>query len=127
MQTQTNTSSQTISKDIAPSLQICIQNCLDCYQICTRTIAQCLIKGGKHAETKHIQLLQDCADICNLSAQFMLRESDFHSSICKVCAEICSACAKNCESLDASDKEMKACSEACQKCATSCQDMSKMQ
>ena len=127
MQTQTNSSSQSILKDISPALQICIQNCLDCYQICTRTIDQCLTKGGQHSEAKHIKLLQDCADICNLSAKFMLRGSEFHSSTCGVCSEVCLACAKSCEAMKDSDEQMKACAEACQKCAASCQSMSKMQ
>jgi hypothetical protein len=127
MQTQTNTSSRTILKDISPALQICIQNCFDCYQICTRTIEHCLSEGSQHSELKHIKLLQDCADICNISAKFMLRSSDFHPSTCGVCAEICNACAKSCEAMADGDDQMKACAEAFRKCASSCQNMAKIQ
>ncbi len=127
MQTQTNASAPTAQKNTSAVLQTCIQNCLESSQICIQTIDHCLTKGGEHAEAKHIKLLQDCADLCELSARFMLRNSDFHSQICKTCAEICTACADNCEAMAVSDTEMKACAEACKKSAASCQDMSKMQ
>ncbi len=140
MQTQTNDSStptmKTVSTGAAAKVksentsavfQTCIQNCLESSQLCIQTIDHCLTKGGQHAESKHIKLLQDCAELCQLSAHFMLRNSDFHSSICQTCADVCTACADNCETMAVSDAEMKACAEACKKSALSCQDMATMQ
>lgn len=109
-----------------PSMQSCIQNCLDCFQICSHVLNHCLEKGGKHAAPKQIKLLGDCAKICNLSADFMISNSDYHSSTCKVCAEICIACAVSCETF-AGDEIMKTCADICRKCAASCEEMAKMQ
>ena len=105
------------------SMQSCIDNCTECHQICIRMISHCLEKGGAHADARHIQLLQDCARICEVSASFMLRESSYHTLTCGVCAEICNACAESCLAFG-DDEMMKSCAEVCQKCAASCEEMS---
>ncbi len=104
-------------------IQQCIQNCLDCHSICLNTVTYCLQKGSRHAEPTHIRLMLDCAEICNTSANFMLRASDLHARTCGVCAEICQRCADNCDRMG-DDAQMKACAEMCRRCAESCRQMS---
>ena len=114
---------KTIFKGMTDDMQMCIQNCTQCSQICEQLVQHCLSKGGMHAEAQHIRILQDCSEVCALSAGFMLRNSNFHSRTCGVCAEICLACAKDCEQFN-DDEMMKACAEVCRRCAESCQEMS---
>jgi hypothetical protein len=90
--------------------------------MCLLTIPYCLQHGGQHAEAAHIRLLLDCAEICQTSANFMLRGSDLHSRICAVCAEICDRCAQDCERFEG-DQQMQACAQACHRCAESCRQM----
>ncbi|MCG3204936.1 MAG: hypothetical protein KCHDKBKB_01653 [Elusimicrobia bacterium] len=104
----------------------CIQNCLDCFRICEETAAHCLAIGGKHAEASHIQVLQDCADICKTSAGFMARNSDRHGQTCGVCAKVCQECAESWEQMAGGDSLMKQCADACRRCAQSCQSMARM-
>lgn len=108
---------------IKPEVQQCIDNCLECHSICMETITYCLEKGGKHAEANHIRLLQDCAQICQTSADFMIRVSDIHPQTCGVCAEVCERCAKSCEQFEG-DAVMRRCAEMCHRCADSCRKMS---
>lgn len=122
MQTQSQKSTEVKSMEMSGEMETCIQNCLDGYKICSQLLSHCLEKGGKHADPQHIKLLLDCATICEVSADFMLRNSDRHSSICEVCAEICIACAESCEAI-ADDAMMKKCVDACRKCASSCEQM----
>lgn len=110
-------------EQISTSMKQCIENCLDCYSICTQTLTYCQSKGGKHADPEHLRLLQDCIEICQLSADFMLRRSPLHTRTCGVCAEICERCAVSCETMP-EDPWMKACAESCRRCAQSCQQMS---
>ena len=104
-------------------MEKCIEDCLECFKVCTETITHCISMGGKHAKPEHIQLLKDCASICNTSAEFMLGNSAFESQVCGVCAEICERCAEDCEKFG-DDKTMTACAEACRRCAESCREMS---
>jgi hypothetical protein len=69
--------------------------------------------------------LLDCAEICQTSANFMLRGSELHSRTCWACAEICERCARDCERLS-DDAYMRACAEACRRCANSCKHMAAM-
>jgi len=125
MLTQNHNGSTESQMSIASVMQECIQNCTDCYQICSSLISHCLEKGGAHADAEHIRLLEDCSRVCNLAADFMIRHSQFHTRICDACSDICMACAKSCEAI-ADDDMMLSCAEMCQMCAESCKEMAKM-
>ncbi len=106
-------------------MQECIDNCTTCHAVCLETITYCLQQGGKHAEPGHIRLLQDCAQICATSADFMLRNSKQHKLTCGVCAEICRACAESCERMG-NDEVTRRCAEICRQCGDSCERMATM-
>ena len=108
---------------ISQEVRQCIENCLDCYSICQETLTHCLELGGKHATPQHIRLLQDCSEICQTSAGFMLRTSNFHPKTCATCAEICEQCANECERMAEGDELMRRCAEMCHRCAESCRSM----
>ena len=93
--------------------------------MCIETATYCLKKGGDHAEAGHIRLLLDCEEICQTSANFMLRGSSLHVQTCAACAEVCRACAAECEQMP-QDEQMQRCVEACRRCAESCQRMTQM-
>jgi hypothetical protein len=105
-------------------MKACIDECEKCHRVCVETSRYCLEKGGRHAAPEHIRLLIDCAEICQTSANFMLRGSAVHKTICGACAEICERCAESCESI-ADDAQMQACAKACRTCAESCRNMAK--
>jgi hypothetical protein len=107
-------------------MQQCIQECTNCHSICLATVPHCLEMGGAHAAAPHIGLLLDCAEICQTSANFMLRGSALHARTCGVCAEVCEQCAQDCKRLGGDDAQMRACADACQRCADSCRRMAAM-
>ena len=124
MQSTTSQVLKETFKGKADEVHKCIQSCTSCHQICLQTISYCLEKGGEHASPEHIRILEDCAEICSVSANFMLRGSDLHPTICGACTEACLACAASCEKIADSDEMMKACANICRLCAESCQKMS---
>jgi hypothetical protein len=109
--------------EISAAMQSCIEECLECHRICVETAAHCLKMGGKHASPEHIGALLDCAQICQTSADFMLRGSSDHGETCDVCATVCARCADSCETLGKDDDLMRRCAQACRRCAESCRDM----
>ena len=94
-----------------------------CHDMCLTTLSHCLQEGGKHAQADHITLLLDCAEICQTSADFILRNSDFHARTCGVCAEVCEHCAEDCERLANGDPIMRDCAHICRRCAESCREV----
>lgn len=114
-------SSQAIHQK-SPEMENCIQSCLDCYRVCTETVAYCLQAGGKHAEANHIQVLLACAEICQTSANFLLLGTPLHTQTCAACAVVCAQCAESCEQMG-NDALMNACAEVCRRCAESCRQM----
>lgn len=104
------------------AMQGCIEACTGCHAVCIEMIQHCLEKGGRHVAAEHIRLLEDCAEICRLSADFMLRGSPLHIETCAVCADICEKCAESCDRMS-DDEDMRRCAEACRQCAESCREM----
>ena len=109
-------------RQMSANMQDCINECLSCHSVCLETVAYCLEQGGKHAAADHVRLLLDCAEICQTSANFMLRGSGLHTRTCAACAEVCEQCAASCERM-AGDAQMTVCAEACRRCAESCRRM----
>ena len=100
----------------------CIDECLRCAATCLETSRHCLELGGKHAAPQHITTLQDCAEICQTSANFMLRGSRLHTETCRACAAVCRACEEECRRMG-DDAQMQQCADACRTCAESCERM----
>ena len=110
----------TLQETFNADLEDCIENCLECHRLCLETIEHCLRTGGKHVDAAHIRLLSDCAQICQTSADFMMRGSDLHAETCAACAEICARCADSCAALASDDDQMQDCGDVCARCAESC-------
>jgi hypothetical protein len=103
-------------------LDECIEACLQCHVVCAMTAQYSLARGGALAEVGHVGLLLDCAEICQTSANFMVRGSPYHSVTCSACAELCRACAEACRAF-ADDENLAHCAEVCESCAESCERM----
>lgn len=110
-------------KSLTDEMQMCIQDCTVCQQICTQMITHCLELGGLHSSIDHIKALMDCAEICATSAGFMNRNSHLHHVTCKACSVACFSCAESCEQFGSQDQMMKACADICRRCAESCEKM----
>jgi Domain of Unknown Function (DUF326) len=98
-------------------MQSCIRECLSCHSLCLETVSCSLKEGGQHADPKPITTLLDCADICQTSADFLLRGSELHPLTCATCAEFCEACARGCARFN--HDFLQRCAEACRRCADS--------
>jgi len=108
---------------LAPEMQACINECLDCHKICLSTaMNHCLDAGGARVEPHHFRLMTNCAELCQTSANFMLSNSPLHAAVCGVCAQVCEACAHSCDEIEG----MAECAIQCRKCAESCRKMAHM-
>lgn len=109
-------------KTRSADMQRAIDRCESCREVCLQAVAHCLQRGGSHAAPNHITTLLDCADMCGISANFMLRDSALHLRTCEACAIVCDVCAKSCETFP-DDEVMRRCGEECRRCADSCRAM----
>jgi hypothetical protein len=105
------------------SMEQCIRDCISCYQECISCIPHCLAQGGKHAEQKHLVLMMECAEVCNVSATLMQLKGQFAYELCQFCAKICESCEESCRSIDPNDSMMQKCADMCHRCADSCRNM----
>ena len=100
---------------VSIDMEQCIAGCLACHAVCLQTVEHCLELGGAHAAQGHIRLLLDCAELCEASAHFMMRHSQYEGRICALCAEACRACEEACRRMgDVADVH---CAESCRRCA----------
>ena len=119
------TMSRTTMVKRVKEMEQCIEDCMDCHSICMETTMYCLTKGGRYADPKLMTMLRDCSEMCQTTANCMLRGSPMCSRMCSMCAEICMECASMCEQFKG-DKMMMSCAEVCRSCAKSCEMMAEM-
>lgn len=109
-----------LSGTLSADMLACARQCLECHQICERMVKHCLEMGGMHADPVHIRLLQDCSQICIVTADFIFRESGLAARVGAVCVEVCQSCADDCE-LMPDDELMQICAESCRRSAEMCE------
>lgn len=104
----------------------------DCIELCTASHVMCLETANHVASTVRsaasaqlIALLNDCAEICQSTANSMIRSSALHPILCRACAEACERCARECER-QSGDQQLAVCAAACRRCASSCREMGAM-
>lgn len=107
------------------TLQTCVDSCWRSHAMCLETERYCLERGGAHVMLTHITLLADCAEMCQKTANSLLRRSPQHSAVCVACAQLCDACAQTCETIK-DDERMRVCARTCRDCADHCREMSKL-
>ena len=105
--------------------QACIESCWRSHVMCLETERYCVETGGAHATPTHLALLADCAEMCEKTANTLLRRSSRHAAVCDACAQLCDACALSCETFK-SDDRMALCARTCRDCAMHCREMSKL-
>lgn len=119
---QTNPKSSPEMPSVDEHMVECITHCLNCSKACYEELYQCLLRGREYTNAAHIQLLQTCASLCQVHAQFMMLHSPYHARLGAVCASVCEACAESCENYD--DPLSQKCAEICRKCSQSCEEIS---
>ena len=113
--------------NLSDQMRQCIEDCQECHSLCWQVAARYLrpaqdVKSSEsYIEPTYLRLLLDCAEICQTSANFMLRGSDWYRCACQMCLEVCDQCARECEKVT-DDAQMQACAEVCRHCADSCQE-----
>src|SRR5438270_10296803 len=65
-----------------PVVQRAIDDCKECHAICVQTIQYSVQQGGPYVAPDYLRLLEDCAQLCQLSEDFMLRDSPISATIC---------------------------------------------
>jgi hypothetical protein len=104
-------------------MEQCIENCIRCHRVCLETAAR-HFRGESTPRLSEllVRLLIDCAEICQTSADFMVRGSELHGETCGACAAVCERCADECDR-GGEDPHLAACAEICRRCAESCRAM----
>lgn len=97
-----------------------MDNCFETSQAAEKCAQHC-IEMGEADRARCIRLCRDVAELADLHARMMVRDSEYHEEIARVCADLCETCAEECENVGG--KIPQACAEACRKSAESCRRM----
>lgn len=90
-----------------------------CAAECSHCATACIEETDVKALVRCIKLNIDCAEICQVTASFVARDSEHAQHLLKECAEICEDCAAECEKHEYMEHCRK-CAEACRHCAEAC-------
>ncbi|ETT40473.1 hypothetical protein M2277_005755 [Paenibacillus sp. LBL] len=90
----------------------------ECGAMCEHMVSHFLCMPDARSRIHQIQLLRDCATICETLSCYIARRSVFAKAAANLCAYICEACGNECAKF--ADQESQMCSRMCLKCAQEC-------
>jgi len=103
----------------------CIDLCWASHVMCLETAAGLTVMGASATALQLAAMLSDCAEICQTTANSMIRRSPLHTVLCQACAEACERCARACGQ-QGSAPSLARCVESCRSCSESCRHMAAM-
>ncbi|MCW3127931.1 MAG: hypothetical protein JWO03_3589 [Bacteroidetes bacterium] len=98
-----------------------IQQLAECAATCNMCYNACLNEEDVSMMARCIELDRECADICQLTASILARDSENKEKYLSLCADICELCAEECGKHD--NDHCRKCGEVCKKCAEDCGKM----
>jgi hypothetical protein len=101
----------TENNNLAEILENCAAKCNMCF-------GDCLKEGDIESLAECIGLDRQCAEICQLTANWIYSGYQHLESLKKLCSEICISCAVECEKHE--HVHCRECAEACRACAKAC-------
>ncbi len=101
--------------------QQAIQDLLNCQQVCSQTAETDRQSSGSHAGESHVQMLQDCAELCLTTAHFLQHGSALAGYLCQTCAQVTTIFANEFDEMGDTDV-----ANVCRNVAWSTNQLSKM-
>src|SRR6266540_768922 len=104
------------------ALQSCVDACTACAIACSACARACAGELDSDGLSKHLELNQDCTDICHTTARLLSRQLHsfkFLRSQLETCALACAACGIECR-VHADQERCRIAAAACQRCEDAC-------
>jgi hypothetical protein len=74
----------------------CIDACNAAANVCEWTASLCLQEISTRPSGRCVSFTLDCAEVCRLTANLLLRYSHLTTAMCFACIEACEACVDEC-------------------------------
>jgi hypothetical protein len=108
----------------ADQLVACINECINCAQVCNMCADACLAEQNVSMLVRCIRVNLDCADICSATARILSRQTAWSADIwhhqLHATVTACDACAQECRKHAQMHEHCRTCAEACQGCIEAC-------
>ena len=102
----------------------CIEACIACSTACTACANACLAEEPLHDLASCILMNTDCADICHMTGQALMRQPERDWQMLRtqvdVCQRTCGRCATVCEQYALQHEHCRVCGESCRRCQNAC-------
>ena len=108
---------------ISEELRRCLAGCVACRDACLAAIAHCIETRGDDETAPHVQLLRDCADVCERTAAAIEQTGERDDALLKECVEIVGRCARELPRDFPDDAKLQAVGTAAVDCAKLCESV----
>jgi hypothetical protein len=107
-----------VSSPISAASRTAIDACANCHHVCLELLSSFLQPNGPKLDVERYQLLADCAEICEISANFMLSASTRSYLLCEICGPLCDETSESCRKVE--DPSFQVCANAARRAAAAC-------
>jgi uncharacterized membrane protein len=104
-----------------------IEAAVTCAQSCVSCADADLVEEGVDDMRRCVALDQSCADVCETTARFLSRPSQWDEFVVhrllRACARTCADCAEECAKHAAHHRHCAICERTCRACEKACEDL----
>jgi hypothetical protein len=109
---------------MTPSRRQSMKDCMEAHVSCVELEARAREMDDLRVDGALLRVIRECAEMCRLTAEAALHDSDSRPAFAKACVEASRRCAEDCARF-LGNVEMQRCADVCARAVLACQKLAR--
>lgn len=106
------------------ALKQSMKDCMEAHIACVELESRAREMDDMRVDETLLRVIRECAEMCRLTSEAALHDSDSRPVLAKACIEVSRRCAEDCARFHG-NVEMQRCADACARAILACQRLAK--
>ncbi len=109
---------------LSPVLRHNVEICMEAHRSCVELEARARLMDDLRVDRALLRVIRECAEICRLTAESALHDSESRPALAMACVEVSRRCAEDCARIQG-NAAMQSCADYCARAVLACQRLSR--
>lgn len=114
----------TLTASMTPALRQSMNDCLEAHLSCVELEAQARKMDDLRVDRALLRTIRECAEMCRLTAEAALHDSESRPALARACVEVSRRCAEDCARIQG-NAEMQRCADVCARAVVASQKLAR--
>lgn len=114
----------TMMNAMTPAMRQSMKDCMEAHLSCAELESRAREMDDLRVDEALLQVIRECSDMCRLTAEAAIHDSESRPALAKACVEVSRRCAEDCARIQG-NIEMQRCADICARAALASQRLSR--